>query len=265
MPAIIISSFNLKITADIGKGIILAFVAAIAVHIVFMALDCIYKKSLKPSPTERASVMYSNAGNLIVPIVGFVLGKEWIIYSSAYIAVQQVFIWTHCSAMYTGKKNINIKKIISNPNIIAIICGIVILLSGFEIPEFAGGIIDSLGSMIGTVGMLICGIMAAFLDYRKLLSDKRTYIACALRMIVYPAITLVIFYILNSCVDLTDANSILLVSFLACMTPSAATITQFAQIYNNEPDLAVGINIISPVMCVITMPAFVAIYQMILL
>jgi len=208
--------------------------------------------------------MYSNAGNLIVPIVGFVLGKEWIIYSSAYIAVQQIFIWTHGSAIYMDKKHISIKKIILNPNIIAIFCGVIILLSGFEIPEFAGGIIDSLGSMIGTVGMLICGIMAAFLDYRKIISDKRMYIVCILRMIIYPAITLIIFRILNSYVSLPDAKNILLVSFLACMTPSAATVTQFAQIYNNESDLAVGINIISTVMCVVTMPVFVAIYQMVI-
>ena len=50
MPAIIISSFNIKITSDIGKGIILAFVAAIAVHIVFTGLDFIYKKSLIAIP-----------------------------------------------------------------------------------------------------------------------------------------------------------------------------------------------------------------------
>ncbi len=264
MPAIIISSFNIEITPAIYEGITLAFGAALVLHFVFLIIDMIYKKVLKPSATERASVMYSNAGNLIVPIVGFILGNEWIIYSSAYIAVQQVFVWTHCVCMYSGEKKVNIKKILLNPNIIAIVCGLVVLISGFKIPEFAGGIIDSLGSMIGTVGMLICGIMAAFVDYGKILSDKRLYIVCALRMLISPAIALVILWLFNISVNVNNAHSILLVSFLASMTPSAATITQFAQIYNKESDLAVGINIISTIFCIITMPLFVAIYQSII-
>ena len=37
---------------------------------------------------EKASMIYSNAGNLIIPIVTAVLGKEWVIYSSAFLSVQ---------------------------------------------------------------------------------------------------------------------------------------------------------------------------------
>ena len=41
MPAIIISSFNIKITSDIGKGIILAFVVGIIIY------EIIRKRNIK--------------------------------------------------------------------------------------------------------------------------------------------------------------------------------------------------------------------------
>ena len=44
---------------------------------------------------EKASVYYSNAGNLIIPIVTFVLGKDWVLYGCVFMSVQIVFIWSH--------------------------------------------------------------------------------------------------------------------------------------------------------------------------
>ena len=38
---------------------------------------------------EQASLIYTNAGNLIIPLVTAVLGPEWVIYSSMFQLVQQ--------------------------------------------------------------------------------------------------------------------------------------------------------------------------------
>ena len=37
---------------------------------------------------EVASIYYSNSGNLIVPIVTFILGKEWVLYGCVFMSVQ---------------------------------------------------------------------------------------------------------------------------------------------------------------------------------
>ena len=61
-----------------------------------------------------------NAGNLIVPIVTYVLGEEWVIYSSAFLIVQLVFLWTHGVRLFSDDK-LSIKKIILNVNMIAVL------------------------------------------------------------------------------------------------------------------------------------------------
>ena len=76
MPAVIINAFNVEMTNDIVRGLIVAFFVAVLIHIVLLMLDCILKKYFKTTNVERASIMYSNAGNLIVPIVTYVFWRR---------------------------------------------------------------------------------------------------------------------------------------------------------------------------------------------
>ena len=81
------------------KGLLLACVAAVLVHVLFLILTTILKQVLQLDTIERATVIYSNAGILVIPLVQALLGQEYVIYSSAYIAVQLILIWTHCKNM----------------------------------------------------------------------------------------------------------------------------------------------------------------------
>ncbi|MBE6965725.1 MAG: AEC family transporter [Oscillospiraceae bacterium] len=262
MPAAIINSFDVELTPELAKGIGLAYIAAVVIHIVLLGIDAIYKRAAHGTSAERASVMYSNAANLIIPIVSFVLGEEWVIYSCAFMSVQLVFIWSHGIRMFSENEKFNIKKILLNVNIIAIAVGVVFMLCGIRLPVFVKDITSSLGGMLGNVGMLIAGILAAQVDFKKMIRNKRLYLVLAMRMIVCPAVVLVILKIIGSFAGIANAENILLVSFLAAMTPAAATVMQFAQLSGRDADFAVAVNIATTVVCIATMPAFVAIYSM---
>ena len=59
-----------------------------------------------------------------------------------------------------------------------------------------------------------------------------------------------------------DSRSILLVTLLAAITPTAATITQMAQLYDQDAAYASAINVMTTVVCVVTMPLMVMLYMM---
>ena len=59
-----------------------------------------------------------------------------------------------------------------------------------------------------------------------------------------------------------DGYTILLVSFLATMTPAASTVTHMAQVYDNDADYANRINIFTVIVCIVTMPLMVMAYEM---
>ena len=54
-------------------------------HLLYLALNGLMNRSGHGlAPEEQASVIYNNAGNLILPMVMAILGQEYVIYTSVY-------------------------------------------------------------------------------------------------------------------------------------------------------------------------------------
>ena len=261
MPAAIINSFNVKLTGEILGGFALAVGAGIVLHIMLLGVDAIFARAAKATAVERASVIYSNAGNLIIPIVSFVLGDEWVIYSLGFMSVQLCFIWSQGIRLFERGKKFDLKKVLLNPNIIAIAVGLVVMLSGIALPDFVSEITGSLGGVLGYVGMLIAGMTAAGLDFKKMVKYRRLYLTTVMRVAVCPLLALALLLLGRLAVNIPNTKELLLISFLATMTPSAATIMQLSQLYDTEVDYAVAINILTTVVACATMPLLVLLYQ----
>lgn len=90
-PMVIINAFQADYSSKIRDGFLIAITAAVFIHFALLFICKILSLVFHLNSVEKASIIYSNAGNLIIPLVTAVLGKEWVIYASAYIMVQQVF------------------------------------------------------------------------------------------------------------------------------------------------------------------------------
>ena len=260
-PCMIISAFQIELTADKVQGLLLALVAAVFVHIIMIGVTRLLKKPLDLNSIERASLIYTNAGNLIIPLVAAVLGSEWVFYTTAYNIVQTMLIWTHGTRLIGQKTEVNFRQIIMNPNIIAMLIGFGLFAAEIKVPVIIGTCLEGFGSMIGTVGMFVIGMVIGKMDLRWVFSRKRPYFICLIRLILYPAITLVFFILAGRLGIHDDAEYILLVVFLATSAPAAAMVTQLAQIYDKDSKYASVINVMSIVFCIVTMPLMVMIYE----
>ena len=54
--------------------------------------------------------------------------------------------------------------------------------------------------------------------------------------------------------------AVILITFLATVTPAASTVTQFAQVHDKNAAYAGAINIMTTLLCIVTMPIFVILY-----
>ena len=208
MPAVILSAFQVDFKPEIHAGLMLAFVAAVAIHILLLIIGHISGSLFHFEEIDIASIIYSNAGNLIIPIVTAVLGTEWVIYSTAFLSVQLIFLWTHCKLMFSKEKKPHFRKIILNVNMIAIFIGVLSMLSGSRLP----------------------------------------------------AIILLLLKLSNAASLVNNGTEILLITFLATVTPAASTVTQFAQVHDKNAAYAGAINIMTTLLCIVTMPIFVILY-----
>ena len=264
LPAAIINSFQVDLTGDILVGFLFSIAAGIVLHAVLVLTDLAISKFMKGGAVERASVFYSNAANLIIPIVAFVLGDEWVIYSLGFMMVQLIFIWSHGVSLFEEGSGVKLRKILLNPTILAIGAGLIMMLCRVRLPEFVTDITSSFGSVLGYVGMLIAGITAAKLDIKGTVKNPRLYITSLLRVVAVPVITLLLIKVALIFITLEGADKILLISFLATATPSAATVMQLAQLYDVDGEYSVAINILSTLMSCLTIPLFVILYQAII-
>lgn len=262
MPSAIINAFDFERTDGLMQALLFSFAAAIAVHIILFVLDFLYGKFIGKSPVERASAMYSNAGNLIIPIVSFVLGEEWVVFSTAFLTVQLAFLWSHGVRLFSSGEKFNLKKMLLNVNIISIVIGAVLMLTGLRLPTFVKDITSSFGGMLGPISMLIAGMLAANLSFGKILGNKKIYRVLAARMLIYPAILFGALKLL-SLFPIADADKILLITFLACITPAASTVMQLAQLHDQDAEYATAINILTTVTSILTMPLFVMLFDLV--
>ena len=260
MPCVIINSFLIEFTPEKLKGLGLAVGVAIVIHFVAWIFIRILGKVLNFNPVEKASVMYSNAANMVIPVVMSVLGDEWVLYSSAFVSVQLVLLWTHCKSMLSNEKGFELKKIYTNINLIAIFIGILLFITKIHIPSVLQGTLKSVGGTVAPISMIITGMIMAGAELKKVFSNGRIYLVLFFRMIFFPFIVFLIIYFTGITKVIDNGAMILLVTFIATITPTASSITQMAQVYGNNEQYAGAINIMTTIVSIVTMPIMVALY-----
>ncbi len=260
-PCVIIDSFQIGYSQERMQGLTLAIVASIGVHILYIAVSYVVKKIAPINPIEEASLIYSNAGNLIIPLVAYVLGTEWVFYCSAYVAVQNVFIWTHGRSVIREAREFNLKQLLLNPNIIATVLGMTLFVTKVSLPSVLGNAVSATGSMVGPISMIITGIIIASMDLKNVFTNLRAYGVSAARLMIYPLMVILLCCGSGMLNWHPQAEQILLIVLLASAAPTASMITQLAQIYNKDAHNASVINVMSIIFCIITMPVMVLVFQ----
>lgn len=260
-PCITISALQTEFSREKAFGFLLAICAAIVAHGIFLLLDIPIARIFKLNSVERASIIYTNCGNLIMPIISYMLGAEFVIFSCAYITVQTILLWTHGISLVTEERQANVKKIIFNPNIIAIALGVFMFFMRIRIPELPLSAISRIGDCIGPTSMIVVGIMLGSSNLLKVFSNKRSWLVALIRLLFCPFIIIMVIWVTHATGLTEDARQILFISYLATSAPSASTVSQMANVAHKNEIQAGSINMMTVVMCIITMPLMTLLYQ----
>ena len=260
MPCVMINAFQIEYSKSIRDGFLLAVAAAVLIHIFLLVFVRIIGKPLKLSVVEKASIIYSNSGNLVIPMVTVVLGEKWVIYASAFLSVQMILMWTHGESLMEAKAGVNWKKILCNINLIAIIIGIILFFARIRLPVVIGNTMSQISATLGPVCMIMLGMTMTEVNWKEIFSHSRIYLITALKMIVTPLFVLLLLKYSPLASMVKDGQTILLISLMAVITPSATTVVQLAQLYDEEPVYASTINVMTTIVSIVTMPLMVMIY-----
>lgn len=154
------------------------------------------------------------------------------------------------------------KKILTNVNLIAIVAGALLYLLHISLPTPIVSTLSSVGAMIGPMGMLLAGMAIAEVPLKKVFCTSRNYLPVALRLIVVPIIVLLLLRVFHASDWIADGKAILMTVYLSAITPSCATVTSMAQLYNRDAAHSSALYVLSTLLSIMTMPLMIGLFDM---
>ncbi|MGI6032214.1 MAG: AEC family transporter [Coriobacteriales bacterium] len=261
-PCMIVTAFQVDATSEVKAGFLLAMGAGLAVQMLYTFLSWLLGRSpLKLSAVEKASVTYSNAGNLVIPLVMMTFGQDMVIYTTAYMVFQTMFMWSHGKSLLQGKTGIDLRQIFLSVQMIGVYIGLFLFMTGLRLPGPVYTAVQSVGNMIGPASMLVTGMIMGGMDFKRLFSFKRLPIPVCLRLLVFPFFAVLILKFTPLATLVSNGSDILMITLLAAAAPSASNINQMAQIFHSNAEYASAINVVTILLCIITIPLMVSFYE----
>lgn len=147
---------------------------------------------------------------------------------------------------------------------LGIAAGVLLYLLKIPLPGPLLDTMDSMGNLMGPLCMLLAGMAIAESPLRRLVGTARYYLACALRLLVYPLAVLVILWAVGAAGWIPDGKSVLMTVFLATITPACATITSMAQLYDCDVKKSSSLYVLSTLLSLVTMPIMLGLFDTLL-
>ena len=247
-PCLILARLQQDATPELLKELAWVFVLTCLVMLLSaLAAHRLFKKQ----PHDRRAVltnlsMASNCGFMGYPVITAAFGEGALIYAVMYVTAFNLMCWTLGSYYYGGRKAVDPMRLVKNPSILAIVAGLLLLLTGWRLPGFMNNALELMGSTTTPIAMFVIG--ARLLGVRREdLLDRPLLGACGLRLIVVPAAVLLL--------RLTPLPPMVISALYLCAAmPCAALTGMQADLYNCDRALASRGVAVSSALSMATVP-----------
>ena len=197
-----------------------------------------------------AAVM-GNCGFMGIPLLEALLPEypQAVGFASMFFVAYNVLMWTMVSFIITrDKKYISAKKIFMNPSVIAMGISLVMFFARIKVAGQVSDVISLLSKMCTPLCMLILGMRLALVPIKPIFTSFVQYAAIALKLIVFPLLTLLICSILP-----LEREYAVGMYILGC-APVGNMVLSFAELLGEGQDTAANVVLLSTLLSMITIP-----------
>ncbi len=260
LPFMIVSSFAFSYNETIKSNVLKTLYYSLAAYVIIIAVSYLL---VIPVKKERKTILhfanvFTNTGYIGFPLLNSIYGPEAVIYGSIFNMFFVLFLWTYGVMLYKGtvtKEGIRkeIFKALSNPSVIAVYIGIILMLLNIKLPKMLLSSFSSIGSMTGPLSMILVGAMSANLRIKEHVKDWTIYYGFATKTIIIPVVLYFVSVLIGD--RSMVSNSVIILGSM----PAAAMTSIFAEAYGIKKDYANIIVIGTTLLSIATLPVLLKI------
>lgn len=268
MPASLFMAFPTAYSDETSEifiaGLVGGFIVMIA--LIFLSLLIFNKKWYSKSKLRYESqfaLIFNNATFLGYPIISSTFGPQStaVIAYCGFIIAFNIALFSY--GVYLFKRKIDLKlvfNVITNPNIIAVILGVVVFLCSFQVPAFVNDAVKFTGNATTALSIICVGYMLSTAKFTELLKKWKLAISALIQLIIGPLAT---FWLLTAIQYVAQGagmffpDEVIVVCTLIQALPTATSLGLFASKYGGDEKESSQLVTMSTLFSIVTLPLMV--------
>lgn len=259
MPAALFSAFPAEYdqaSADLFFSGLVAGIVVMLLLIIFAKI--IFNKKWFKGDLRLESqfgLIFNNATFLGYPIVVSTFGASGILAYCGFIIAFNIALFSYGIWLFEQKISWRlICSIMVNPNILAVVSGMILFLLNFALPEFITDAVGYVGSATTPLSVICIGYMLSQAKLKKVFKKWKLMLAAITQLIIGPSITWGLLTLLNFPIEVIQ------VCTLIQALPTATSLGLFAVKYGGNAAEASELVTISTLFSIVTMPLMVLLF-----
>ena len=201
---------------------------------------------------SQFAFIFNNATFLGYPIIANTFGSTGVIVYCGFIIAFNVALFSYGIWLFKHEITLKlVKSVVTNPNIIAVLAGMMLFLAGWHLPSFVTDAVGFVGGATTPLSIICIGFMLSRANFKAILIKWRLIIVALSQLILGPLIT---FFFLSFLKFPSEAIS---VCTLIQALPTATSLGLFATKYSGNNIEASELVTVSTILSVVTMPLMI--------
>lgn len=256
-PCVVIQALAIPFDSEkisTGLVVILFFLVIFVVSVIIARFGC-----GRADRVGQFAVVFSNSGFVGIPLIQGILGDEYVFYVTMTMVAGTLVFWTYGVYLMSGSKDeVSVKKILTNPNLVAVVIGLVLFLAPIELPYVVERTLAGMANMNTGLGMVILGATLGASNIGLMIRDTRLYKAIALRLVAVPLVCIPILMLMPVPFEVR------MVMMIIAAAPAASATSMLALKYGADYSYGTGLSIGTTIISMLSMPVVLALAMQVL-
>jgi len=258
MPASLFSAFPATASEELLDLFFLGLLAGFIVMLSLILLSkLIFNQSFwrKSLATEaQFAFIFNNATFLGYPIISTTFGEKGIIPYCGFIIAFNLALFSYGIWLFKRSESKHfIKKTLLNPNILAVVFGMLVFLFHVELPDVLTSSIKYVAGATTPLSLLCIGYMLSGAKLKKVLHSWRLLAISLIQLLLAPFLTFGLLRLMGF------PDEVVIVCTLIQALPTATSLGLFAEKYGGRVEESSELVVISTLCSILTLPLVVAV------